>query len=311
MKAHQIPYSALIDRPPLRWPNGARVALWIEVALENYEYDKPGMGLPPSRAVPVVPDVKNAGWRDYGNRVGIWRLMQILEKHGLRATACTNAEVGVYYPEIIREARRLNWEFMGHGLNNSRPMSNLDEDEERQLIRESLDLLAATTGQTIKGWVGPGYSETPNTLDLLAEAGVDYVCDWSNDDQPYPIEVPSGRLIGIPECPDIQDPHIFLGAGMPAERFFQVLCDQFDVLYEEGAQTGRLLCIGMHPFVTGQAFRARWLDKALEYILGHEQVWATTAGEISDWYYENVYDQALAQVRQRAQQLTTSSAAAR
>jgi peptidoglycan/xylan/chitin deacetylase (PgdA/CDA1 family) len=303
MKAHQIPYSPLVDRPPLRWPNGARVALWTEVALEHFEYDKPGMGLPPSRAVPLIPDVKNAGWRDYGNRVGIWRIMKILDKHGVRATACTNSEVGVYYPEVIREARQRNWEFQAHGLNNMRPLTGLDEDAERREIRESLDLLSETTGQRIKGWVGPGLAETPNTLDLLAEAGIEYVSDWSNDDQPHPIEVKSGRLIGVPWFADSADSYAFLGIGLPPERWYQMLCDQFDTLYDEGEQTGRVYCVSVHPFLAGQAFRAKWLDKALDYILNRDEVWVTTAAEISDWYYENVYDQALAQVRQRAEQL--------
>ncbi len=295
-----IGYSALIDRPPLRWPDRARVALWVQVNLEHFTFDEPGIGLPPTRTNPPIPDVNNAGWRDYGARVGIWRLMDVLDKHKLRSSTPTNAGVCVHYPEIIREAERRNWEFMGHGITNSRTLSELEEAEERAVIRSSLDALTSATGTPPKGWLGPGLAETFETLDLLAEAGIEYVSDWCNDDQPYPIEVRAGRLIGVPYCKDIGDIPAFVGAGLPAERFCQMLCDQFDVLYEEGARTGRIFGIAVHPFIAGQAFRAKWLDRALEYILGHEQVWVTTAGEIADWYYQHYYDEALAQLRRRA-----------
>lgn len=295
-----IAYSALIDRPPLRWPDNARVALWVQVNLEHFEFDGPGTVLPPVRLNLPVPDVNNAGWRDYGTRVGIWRLMDVLDKHNLRSSTPTNADVCLQYPEVIREARGRNWEFMGHGITNSRTLAGLEQEDERAVIRTSVDKLASATGQSPRGWLGPGLAETFSTLDLLVEAGIEYVSDWCNDDQPYPIEVRSGRMIGVPYCKDIGDIPAFLGAGLPPERFCQILCDQFDVLFEEGARTGRIFGVALHPFLAGQAFRSKWVDKAFEYILGHEQVWATTAGEIADWYYQHYYEEALAQLRRRA-----------
>ena len=214
MAESPIGYTALIDRPPLSWPRDARVALWVQMNLEHWEIDGPGTTLPPSRSPSPVPDPKNAGWRDYGSRVGIWRLMEVLDKHAIRASAPTNAEVCAYYPEVVREAVRRNWELMGHGLNNSRTLSGLEKDEERTVIRACVEALSSAAGRPVKGWLGPGLVETFKTLEILAELGIEYVSDWCNDDQPYPIEVPTGRLIGVPYCMEINDFYAFLGAGL-------------------------------------------------------------------------------------------------
>jgi allantoinase len=294
-----IAYSALIDRPPLRWPDGARVAFWVQVNLESFKFDLPNISLGQTRATPIIPDVNNAGWRDYGARVGVWRMMEVLDKYGLRSSTPTNSDVCVHFPEIIREAQKRNWELMGHAITNSRILTGLSEEEEREVIRTSLETLTAASGQRPRGWLGPGLAQNYRTNDLLAEAGLDYVSDWCNDDQPYPIEVSSGRMIGVPYSKDIGDIPVFVSAGQSAERWYQMLCDQFDVLYEEGARNGRIYGIAIHPFISGVPYRSKWLDKALAYITGHDQVWVTTAAEIADWYYEQYYDEALAMLRQR------------
>jgi allantoinase len=294
-----IAYSALIDRPPLRWPDDARVALWIQVNLESFELDLPNITLTPPRGATPIPDVNNAGWRDYGNRVGIFRMMEVLDRHGLRSSTPTNSDVCLHFPEVIREANKRNWELMGHAVTNSISLSEMSEAEERQVIRASIDTLEAASGQRVRGWLGPNLAQNFHTNELLAEAGLDYVSDWCNDDQPYPIEVPRGRFIGVPYCKDIGDIPVFVGQGQPAERWYQMLCDEFDVLYEEGAQSGRIYGLAIHPFISGVPFRSKWLDKALEYITGHDKVWITTAAEIADWYFANYYDEALALIRQR------------
>jgi peptidoglycan/xylan/chitin deacetylase (PgdA/CDA1 family) len=159
--------------------------------------------------------------------------------------------------------------------------------------------LTSFAGRPPKGWLGPGLVETFNTLELLAEAGIEYVSDWCNDDQPYPIEVATGRLIGVPYCMEINDIYAFIGAGLDPQTFCQMMCDQFDVLYEEGAKTGRIYGLCLHPFIAGQAYRAKWIGKGLEYILRHDGVWVATAEEIAAWYYEQYYTEALAQLQQR------------
>jgi len=294
-----IEYLPLVERPFLRWPGEARVALWVQMNLEHWETTGPGTMLQ-ARYGNLVPDALNAGWRDYGGRVGIWRLMDVLDRHGVRASAPLNAEVCTYYPEIVRAAQERGWELMGHGINNSHTLNGLDEAAERAAIRQALDAIGSATGKVPKGWLGPGLAETFSTFDLLAEAGVEWVSDWCNDDQPYPIEVRSGRLIGVPYSMEVNDIPSFVTHGLAAERFYQVMCDQFDVLYEEGARTGRILGLCLHPFIAGQAFRAKWVDKGLEYILGHDGVWAATTEEIAAWYYEHYYAEALAQTRRRA-----------
>jgi peptidoglycan/xylan/chitin deacetylase (PgdA/CDA1 family) len=295
-----IGYTALVDRVPLHWPKDARVALWVQMNLEHWEVEGPGTTLPPSRSPAPVPDPKNAGWRDYGSRVGIWRLMEVLDKYAIRASAPTNAEVCIYYPEIVREAVRRNWELMGHGLNNSRTLSGLEKDEERSVIRACMEALASAAGRPVKGWLGPGLVETFNTLEILAESGIEYVSDWCNDDQPYPIVVPTGRLVGVPYCMEINDFYAFLGAGLDPECFYKMMCDQFDVLYAEGARSGRIYGLCLHPFIAGQAYRSKWIDKGLEYILSHDHVWAATAEEIAQWYYDRYYMDALAALRRRS-----------
>lgn len=304
MPRQPIGYSALIDRPPLRWPDDARVAVWIQVNLEHWGVDGPGTTLPPTapRAVPGV-DAKNTGWRDYGARVGLWRLMEVLDRHGMRGSAPINADVCTYYPEVIREVRQRSWELMGHGLSNDRTLAGLSVDEERAVVRTSIEALTAAMGRPPKGWLGPGLVETTNTFDLLAEAGIEYVADWCNDDQPFPVEVKSGRLIGVPYSMEINDIPAFLGAGLSPRQFFQTMCDQFDVLYEEGASTGRIFGLCLHPFIAGQAFRAKWLDKGLEYVARHKQVWLATAEEIAAWYYQHYYTSAVAAQRERAQRV--------
>ena len=140
-----------------------------------------------------------------------------------------------YYPEIIREAVRREWELMGHGFNNSQTLGGLSREDERAVIQASVAKLSAAAGRPTKGWLGPGLVETFNTLEILAEAGVEYVSDWCNDDQPYPIEVSGGRLIGVPYCMEVNDIYAFVGAGMDGESFYRMMCDQFDVLHAEGA----------------------------------------------------------------------------
>ena len=163
---------------------------------------------------------------------------------------------------------------------------------ERDVIRRTLELIAAKTGQKPRGWLGPGLAETPNTPDLLAAAGVEYVGDWCADDQPFPMRVKQGRMISVPYAQELNDIPIFLNRHYTPEQFYRFICDQFDMLYAEGERSGRVMAIALHPFITGHPYRAVWLDKALDYVTRHKQVWLTTGGEIADWYYQHYYDQA-------------------
>jgi peptidoglycan/xylan/chitin deacetylase (PgdA/CDA1 family) len=276
-------YSPIVERPKLTWPGGARVAVWVIPNLEHFHFNKPSASLNPGTAS-LQPDVLNYGWRDYGARVGVWRLMDILEKRGFKGTVALNSDVCERYPQIIDAARRLNWEIMGHGPNNSGLLTFLDEATERQVIGDTVRTIEAAWGRRPRGWLSPALSESVSTLDILSEQKVDYVADWTNDDQPYPVNVKSGRLYAIPYSLETNDYPAFLNMYQSAEAFGQILKDQFDVLYEEGAQTGRVMAICLHPFLIGHPYRSKYLDDALRHIASRQDVWLATGAEIIDHY---------------------------
>jgi allantoinase len=280
-------YWPLPERPAIRWPNGARIAFWIIPNVEHFRFDKgfQGQGGP-------LPDVPGFAQRDYGPRVGIWRFMDIFDKYGIRATVALNADVCRFEPQIVRAGMERGWEWMGHGVTNSERLSGMAEGQERETVRSTVQAIADFTGKAPRGWLGPGLSETYVTPELLAEAGIEYVCDWCADDQPFPMRVSKGRLISVPYTQELNDIPVFMAKHHTAEQFYRIICDQFDVLYEEGERAGRVMSIALHPYLTGHPFRAKWLERALDYITRHKDVWLATGGEIADWYYQNYYDQA-------------------
>lgn len=287
MDHNRFEYPPPNKRPILRLPHGARLAVWIISNIEYHEFLGPGIGLVPP---PGFPDVLNYGWRDYSLRAGVWRFMELLDKHGLRATVALNAKVCAAAPEIIEAGVARKWEFMGHGLTNSQFLAGLPEAEERALIRNAIDTLAGAVGRAPTGWLGPALAETVRTPDLLAEQGIRYLCDWCNDDQPYPIRVAQGRLISIPYSLEINDIPFFVGKGSTPDQFRQAIQDQFDVLYDEGLRTAKVMAIALHPFITSVPYRHKYLDQALAYITGHRDVWFATGDEIASWYYDNYYN---------------------
>jgi allantoinase len=294
MESPRYPYWPIVRRPPLEWPNGARVAFWVGLNIEYFEPDKPAT----SHATVTAhckPDPLNYGWREYGPRVGIWRMMDALDKVGMRASVLLNADVCEQYPEIIEEGNKRNWVWLAHGKNNTNFWTNMSLEEERPALTAVINMIKERTGQQPRGWLGPGLTETYNTPDLLAELGADHICDWCNDDQPYPMRVKQGRMISVPYSNEINDIGLFLGTTLSGPDFYQIVADQFDVLYEDGATRPRVMALALHPFIINQPYRHKYLVKALEYIAGHDKVWLTTSNEIADWYYERYYDEAIAQ----------------
>ncbi|MBA2529397.1 MAG: polysaccharide deacetylase family protein [Euzebyales bacterium] len=232
----------------------------------------------------LTPDPLNYGWRDYGPRVGVWRMMDVLDRYSMRASVMLNSDVCEHYPQIIEAGRERGWRWLAHGKNNSIFHTGMAEDEERAYLSEVTDTIAQATGRAPKGWLGPALTETFNTPRLLAELGFDYVCDWCNDDQPYPLRLDRGRLVSVPYSIEVNDIPLFVGQGISGEAFYRVLVDQFDVLYAEGADSGRVMGIGLHPFLVGLPFRITYLERALAYIAGHDDVWLTTSDEIVEHY---------------------------
>jgi peptidoglycan/xylan/chitin deacetylase (PgdA/CDA1 family) len=283
MEHGRYDYSPIARRPKFRLPNNARVAVWVTPNVEHFHWNKPAMAMTPMTAA-LTPDVLNYAWRDYGARVGIWRVMEILERQGFKATAALNSEVCTQYPAIIEEGNRLGWEWMAHGTSNSTLHTGMPADAERHVIAEVLGTIAKHAGRKCRGWLGPALTETDNTLDLLAEAGVDWVADWCNDEQPYAMKVKSGSMTAIPYTLELGDIPHFLMHGGSGEDFYRMIVDQFDVLYEEGVKQPRVLSLALHPFLVGHPFRAKHLERALAYIKKHEAVWIATGSEIVDCF---------------------------
>jgi allantoinase len=276
----RIAYSAWPERPPIVWPGGARLALWVAPNIEHYEY-LPGVVRvrDPWPRVPH-PDILGYGLRDYGNRVGVWRLMEVFDRYALRCTVSLSMAVLDMYPEITEAVQARNWEFMSHGLYNTRYHWGLSEEEERAAINACQAIHRRHTGRGLPGWFSPAASNTLNTPDLVAEAGIAYLCDLYHDDQPTPIRVRSGELYSLPYSMEIND-SIAWRRGMEAEAFAQKIRDEFDTLYAEG---GQVMNIAVHPFIMGQPHRVDALAQALDHILGHSGVWCATGSEIIDCY---------------------------
>jgi allantoinase len=225
----------------------------------------------------LVPDVLNHGWRDYGARVGIWRTTDILDRHGIRASALLNSDVAHHYPQIIKAGLARDWAWLAHGKTNSVLHTGLSPEEERGVLTEIVDTIADATGRRPRGWMGPGLTETFNTPALLAEFGLSYVLDWTNDDQPYRLTVPG--MISVPYTLELNDLNLFVSRNTTGPEFVRIVRDQFEQL-----ETGRVMAIALHPFVIGQAFRAKYLDQALAFLAAQPDVWLTTSDEIAEHY---------------------------
>jgi peptidoglycan/xylan/chitin deacetylase (PgdA/CDA1 family) len=281
------PFSALPSRPPLAWPDGARVAFWVLLHLEHWELTPPADAVRDARFVSefgnFAPDYRTWSQREYGNRVGIFRILDVLDRHGIKASVAAGAAACALYPGLIEECRRRNYEFIAHGSYATRLISSrMSEAEERAAIGESIAAVERATGRRPRGWLGQDHGESARTPGLLAEAGIDYVLDWANDDQPYAMTV--GRpMIAIPNQVEWDDIQLFWIRRVDSWRYPALVGEAFEVLYEEGARSGRSFVISLHPWLFGMAQRIRYLDEALDRLAGRPAVWQATAGEIAAW----------------------------
>jgi allantoinase len=274
-------YSPIVDREPIHWPGDARVAFYVGLNIEHFYLDRPSTSLFESTAS-LVPDALNYGWRDYGARVGIWRLIDSLDRHGIRASVLLNSDVCERYPQIVEAGRRRNWAWLAHGKTNSTLHANLTPEEERIVLAEIVGTIEKTTGQRPHGWMGPGLTETFQTPALLAELGLSYVLDWTNDDQPYRLNIPG--MLSVPYTVELNDLGVFMAKGFTGPDFLQMFKDHFDQLYADSAASGRVMALALHPFVIGQPSRHKYLDLALGYVATHPGVWLTTSDEIAEHY---------------------------
>jgi allantoinase len=266
-------------------PGGARVGLIVYLNVEHFPIDVPA----PAHAIypgttHMVPDILNYGWRDYGNRVGLWRMMELFGDVGIRPSVNLHADVCREYPELIEAGEALGWEWIAQSHTAGAILTAMPEDRAREIIEGSVGIIEQATGRRPKGWMGSHLAETPETPDLLAEAGIEYCSDYACDDQPFAMRVRSGSLISMPYALEANDVPGVLGKGLTAQDFAQLLIDQFDELYEEGAAIPRVMPVSLHPFISGHAFRTRHLRRAFRHIVGHDGIWIGTCGELNEWY---------------------------
>jgi peptidoglycan/xylan/chitin deacetylase (PgdA/CDA1 family) len=252
-------------------------------ALEWFPLNMAGQPFkPPGAMQTAYPDLRHYTLRDYGNRVGIFRIMQALGRHAIPATVAVNAAVALRYPSLIERCKALGWEFIANGLDMDHlHHGGLDPAEEKRWIEQSLDILRRATAAPVRGWLSPAKSESFQTLDLLGQAGIDYVCDWVNDDMPYAMRTAAGPLVAMPHPIDIDDYTILVNNHHTEDDFRDQLIDHFDVLYRESAhEGGRVMAISLHPWVIGQPYRIRALEEALAHIMRHKGVWPATGSQI-------------------------------
>ncbi len=281
------PYSALPERPAWKWPGERGLATWVVVNIEHFEFGKLGPAIQPH--LTSQPEIANYAWRDYGNRVGIWRLFDLFDRYpAVRVTAALNADICRLYPAIVEGVLARGWEIMAHGLNNSRGQAGLEVSAEGALIAETLDVIKEFSGQRPVGWLTPGFSVTSHTPELLHRAGITYLADWVNDDQPYFWPVESGQLTMLPYSLETNDISLFLSQRVTGPEFSQAVRDQFAQLETDSATASRVFALGLHPFLVGQPLRLRYLEEVLQIISNSPATWRATGANIAA-YYANLF----------------------
>lgn len=282
-----FPYIPIHRRPRLVWPGNARVAVWVIPNIEFFPLNE-GLAGHPFESKGSAPTVRPWAQRDYGNRVGIWRIMDVLDKRGIRASATVNSDICIHHPEILEAAVQLDWELLGHNETNTRRLSGLSRDEEVQTIGNCVRLLSQF--QRPVGWLGAALAETWSTLEILLDQQFEYVADWVNDDQPYAMNVNAGSrsIVSVPYSYEVNDSPFFHYKNGSVEEFEKLAKRQFDVLYEEGAESGRVMAICLHPFIIGVPHRIKVLDSILAYIQSFDDVWFATGAEIARHYRQSV-----------------------
>lgn len=279
-------YSAMPQRERLELPNGARLAVYLVVNVEQWDIEKPIAReyVSSPAGVITVPNVPNWAWHEYGMRVGIWRMMESLKKRDIRAGAAMNAQVceGMWEP-VARGILDAGWDFMGHGY--AQAALHVVEDQQAS-ITKSFEVLKAYSGKAPKGWLGPGLHETLDTLDYLANTGFKYVCDWPMDEHPVEMKTQSDKIMAMPYSFELSDLPMMVVHQHQSEVWLQRAIDQFDCLYQEGAKQPRIMCMSVHPYIMGAPHRIKYFEAVYDYMLKKKDVWFATPDEIYDWFTE-------------------------
>jgi allantoinase len=274
-------FSALPDRPLYDWPGGKRLAVCL---CNNIEWFSFMTGLGSDHTQPgAAQTTRNYAWRDYGNRVGLWYLFDLLDELGLPASHNLNAAVLDNCPQIVDRIRARGDEVIGHGLTNSERQDIMDEPTERAMIEATTDAISRHFGAPPRGWLGPYIVQSDVTLDLLQEAGYSYMLDWPADDQPFWMKTRTGRILSVPYSIEVNDSPAQVFRHHTGREFEEMIIDHFDEMLVQSRKYPLVFNIVLHPFVIGQPFRLHALRRALTRLLEHrDELWLTTPGGIAD-----------------------------
>ena len=279
----RIKFSAIVDRPKLVLPDGGRMVLWPVIALEDWDIGRAMARtvLPPPQHQPMIPDVPNWSWHEYGMRVGFWRLEKLFKRLGISPTVTLNAKSVLNYPRVAQACLDNGWEFNAHAFEQV-PMHTLDD--ERASIFKTLEIIEKFCGKRPRGWFGPGLTETHDTLDYLAEAGIEYIGDWVFDDQPQSLSTEHGPIVALPYNFEIHDIAMMMIQHHGSSEFQRRALDYFKCIYEESAETARIMALAVHPYISGSPHRIRYVAETLEHIASQPGVHVWNGEQILDWY---------------------------
>jgi allantoinase len=287
LPSRRVAYSAIVDRPPLMVPEGGRMLVWVIVNVEHWSMARamPRTVLSPPMGQPLQPDLPNWAWHEYGMRVGFWRLHDALRNLGIVPTLAINGVVCESYPRVAKAALDSGWEFMGHGYVQG-PMHALED--QREAIAQTVQAIKKFTGQAPRGWESPGLTETSQTIDHLAEAGIEYVADWVFDDQPVWIPATPRPVLSVPYSVEINDIPMLLLQSHSASELYERGVAQIDRLWQESETIPRVMAISVHPYITGAPHRIAMFERLLSYVKSKSGVVIRTGAEINDWYRAQV-----------------------
>ena len=283
LPTERISYEPIVGRKPLALPDGARMAVWVIVNVEEWDPEAPmprTVLTPPAGGSPS-PDIPNWAWHEYGNRVGFWRFVEAFDEFSIPAALCINGIAVTAYPEIAEAALDRGWEFIGHGF-TQRNMQKVGD--ERLDIQRTTEAIETFTGKRPRGWLGPGLTETWDTPDILVEEGYEYVADWVLDDEPVVLKTRAGPIVNIPYTQECNDVAMMLIQHHPAREYRDRAADQFEQIYRDSERSARVMALSVHPYIMGVPHRFRYFREILQTISAHGDVAFMTGEQILDWY---------------------------
>jgi hypothetical protein len=281
----RLDYAPIEKRPPLRLPDGARFVLWPVLALEEWDLGRPmaRMVISPPQGQPMLPDLPNWSWHEYGMRVGFWRLKRLYERLGVAPTVTLNARTCETYPAVVAACLERGWELNAHGYDQV-PMHKLED--QRAAIEKSVEIITRFSGRKPRGWFGPGLTQTFDTLDHLAAAGIEYIGDWVLDDEPVTLRTTGRPVVALPYNFEVHDIVLMALQHHPSDMMYQRGLDQFECLYAESAERTKIMAVACHPYLSGVPHRIRHVERLFETVMARPGVVVWDGARILDWYLE-------------------------